>query len=224
MRHILVEHARGKGGGSATAGGGSTATWTPSAPAGLPDLLAGIGSSGIGSVYLGYRRGDVPHSLNGAGVVIPSSEGRRIDGMTWVSSKWPARAPQDLALLRVFFGGPATRETLDLDDAVLLALVRGELAAILGVQAAPLFQYAQFVCALARHWKTRLRSLPQVAGAIDDATEGVRDEMLRHRDLGGEVETTVDLVRRVQHHELALIELHRGVGDHPLNALLVGEQ
>ena len=104
------------------------------------DLLAGIGSSGIGSLYLGYRRGDIPHSLNGAGVVIPSSEGRRIDGMTWVSSKWPARAPQGMALLRVFFGGPATRETLDLDDAALLALVRAELAAILGVQAAPLFQ------------------------------------------------------------------------------------
>jgi oxygen-dependent protoporphyrinogen oxidase len=104
------------------------------------DLLAGIGSSGIGSVYLGYRRGDAPHPLDGAGVVIPSSEGRRIDGMTWVSSKWPARAPQDLALLRVFFGGPATRETLELDDAALLALVSDELAAILGVQAPPLFQ------------------------------------------------------------------------------------
>jgi oxygen-dependent protoporphyrinogen oxidase len=104
------------------------------------DLLAGIGSSGIGSVYLGYRRGDIPHPLDGAGVVIPTSERRRIDGMTWVSSKWPERAPQDLALLRVFFGGPATRETLDLDDDTLLALVRGEMAAILGVQAAPLFQ------------------------------------------------------------------------------------
>ncbi len=106
----------------------------------VADLLACIGSSGIGSVYLGYRRGDVPHPLDGAGVVIPTSEGRRIDGMTWVSSKWPARAPHDLALLRVFFGGPATRETLDLDDTKLLALVRNELAAILGIQAAPLFQ------------------------------------------------------------------------------------
>jgi oxygen-dependent protoporphyrinogen oxidase len=104
------------------------------------DLLASIDSSGIGSVYLGYRRGDVPHPLDGAGVVIPTSEGRRIDGMTWVSSKWPARAPEGIALLRVFFGGPATRETLDLDDATLLALVREELGTILGVQAAPLFQ------------------------------------------------------------------------------------
>jgi protoporphyrinogen/coproporphyrinogen III oxidase len=104
------------------------------------DLLAGIGSSGIGSVYLGYRRGDIPHLLDGAGVVIPSSEGRRIDGITWVSSKWPERAPANLALLRVFFGGPATRETLELDDAGLLTLVRDDMAAILGVQGAPLFQ------------------------------------------------------------------------------------
>ena len=104
------------------------------------DLLAGIGSSGIGSVYLGYRRGDIPHPLDGAGVVIPTSEGRRIDGMTWVSSKWPARAPHGLALLRFFFGGPATREALDLDDAALLALVNDELATTLGVQASPLFQ------------------------------------------------------------------------------------
>jgi oxygen-dependent protoporphyrinogen oxidase len=107
---------------------------------GAADLLASIGSSGLGSVYLAFRRDEMLHPLDGAGVVIPSSEGRRVDGMTWVSSKWPARAPQDLALLRVFFGGPATRETLELDDATLLALVREELAAIMSVRAAPLFQ------------------------------------------------------------------------------------
>jgi oxygen-dependent protoporphyrinogen oxidase len=104
------------------------------------ELLASIGSSGIGSVYLGYRRAAIPHSLDGAGVVIPSAENRWIDGMTWASSKWPARTPRDLALLRVFFGGPATRDALDLDDTALLTVVREELAAILGVQAAPLFQ------------------------------------------------------------------------------------
>ncbi len=104
------------------------------------DLLSGIGSSGIGSVYLGYRRAAIPHPLDGAGVVAPSIEHRRIDGMTWTSSKWPARAPRDLALLRVFFGGPATRDMLDLEDTALLTVVREELAAILGVRATPLFQ------------------------------------------------------------------------------------
>ena len=91
--------------------------------------------------------------------MIPPSEGSRIDGMTWVSSKWPARAPQDLALVRVFFGGPHTREMLDLDDAALLALVREELAAILGVRAAPLFQRI-FRCA---RWLSALYGRPSGA-------------------------------------------------------------
>jgi oxygen-dependent protoporphyrinogen oxidase len=132
------------------------------------DLLAGIGSSGIGSVYLGYPRAAIPHLLDGAGVVIPSLEKRRIDGMTWASSKWPARAPRGLALLRVFFGGPATRDTLDLEDTALLTVVREELAAILGVQTAPLFQrilrvrdgYPRYTVGHLEHVEAIERALP----------------------------------------------------------------
>ncbi|HEX9070276.1 MAG TPA: protoporphyrinogen oxidase, partial [Ktedonobacterales bacterium] len=71
-------------------------------------LLGSIRYHGIGALYLGYRAGDVPHPLDGYGVVIPTSEGRQIDGMTWSSTKWTGRAPSGYALLRVFFGGPAT--------------------------------------------------------------------------------------------------------------------
>ena len=60
--------------------------------------------------------------------------------------------------------------------------------------------------------------------AVDDAVERVGDEVLRHRHLALEVFLAVDLVGRVQHHELALVQLHRRVGDHPLDALLLGEQ
>ena len=60
--------------------------------------------------------------------------------------------------------------------------------------------------------------------AVDDAVQGVRDEVLRHRHLAPEVLAAVDLVGGVQDHELPLVELHRRVGDHPLDALLVGEQ
>lgn len=102
-------------------------------------LLAGIRYAGIGAIYLAYRRGQIPHPLRGTGVVIPPREGRRIDGITWVSSKWSHRAPSGYALVRVFFGGPHTREMLHLGDVQLTAIVRNELAAILGIQAAPLF-------------------------------------------------------------------------------------
>jgi oxygen-dependent protoporphyrinogen oxidase len=102
-------------------------------------LLAGIRYAGIGAIYLAYRQSDIAHPLNGAGVVIPPTEGRRIDGITWVSSKWEHRAPQGHALVRVFFGGPHTRAMLRLDDERLIAIVRDELADILGVRAEPLF-------------------------------------------------------------------------------------
>lgn len=71
--------------------------------------------------------------------MIPASEGRQIDGITWMSSKWSHRAPEGYALIRVFFGGPHTRGMLDVDDARLTAIVREELADILGIRAAPLF-------------------------------------------------------------------------------------
>lgn len=104
------------------------------------DRLSGIGYASIGNAYLAFRRGDVRRPLDGYGMVIPRSEGRRIDGMSWISSKWPGRAPTDHVLLRVFFGGPPTRDLMALDDERILAVIRAELADLLGVRAAPLFQ------------------------------------------------------------------------------------
>ena len=59
---------------------------------------------------------------------------------------------------------------------------------------------------------------------VDDAAERVGHEVLGHRHLGLEVEPVVDPVGGVQHHQLGLVELHRRVGDHPLDALLLGQQ
>jgi oxygen-dependent protoporphyrinogen oxidase len=101
--------------------------------------LKAIRTASIGAVYLGFRREDVPHPLDGFGAVIPSSEERGIDGMTWVSSKWDRRAPSGHVLLRVFFGGPHTRAAMDLDDDALVNMVRGELRSLLNIQASPLF-------------------------------------------------------------------------------------
>jgi oxygen-dependent protoporphyrinogen oxidase len=95
--------------------------------------------NGIGTAYLAYRRADVPHPLDGYGVVVPRHEGRRIDGMMWSSSKWTGRAPADHALIRLFYGGPNTRQMLFQADDDILAMAREELAGSLGVTAAPIF-------------------------------------------------------------------------------------
>ena len=44
---------------------------------------------------------------------------------------------------------------------------------------------------------------------VDDPLETVGDEMLRHRHDGDEVHALFDLIRGVQHHQLALVQLDR---------------
>lgn len=99
--------------------------------------LSQIRHAGIGSLSLLYDADDVELPLDAYGVVIPSSAARMIDGMQWSSSKWVNRAPEGKALIRVFFGGPHTRYMLDKSDDELLAIVREEVRAILGITAKP---------------------------------------------------------------------------------------
>jgi protoporphyrinogen/coproporphyrinogen III oxidase len=100
--------------------------------------LRAIRYAGIGSITLAYPREAVPHALDAYGIVIPSSERRLIDGITWLSSKWVDRAPADVALLRVFFGGAHTRHMLDRDDDDVRYLVRRELRDVLKIKADPI--------------------------------------------------------------------------------------
>jgi protoporphyrinogen/coproporphyrinogen III oxidase len=101
--------------------------------------LDSIPYAGIGAIYFAFRREDIPRPLKGFGLVVPGSEGRQFDGITWTSSKWTDRAPDGFELLRIFFGGPRTRHTLHMDDAELVRAMRGELKSIFDISAAPLF-------------------------------------------------------------------------------------
>jgi len=77
--------------------------------------------------------------LVGFGIVIPRSEKRKINAITWSSTKFNQRAPNGYALIRVFFGGSRTPEMMDADDKKLLSTVRRELREIMGLDADPLF-------------------------------------------------------------------------------------
>ncbi|MBI1258933.1 MAG: protoporphyrinogen oxidase [Chloroflexi bacterium] len=102
------------------------------------DLLAGIRYLSSGTISLAFRVEDVKQPIGGFGVVIPPSEKRPINAITITSEKFAERAPAEQVLLRVFFGGSRSPETMMLDDDDLVALVRGELKAILGIEATPL--------------------------------------------------------------------------------------
>ena len=106
----------------------------------LATRLRAIRYVSTATVSLGYRKGDVQdqHDLDGFGFLIPKSEGRKMTGCTWSSSKLKFRAPKDGVLLRAFVGGTGQEGLVDLDDGALTRLVRDEIADMMGMTADPI--------------------------------------------------------------------------------------
>ena len=84
-----------------------------------------------------YRREQIKHALNGFGFVVPQCEGRRVLAASFSHVKFAGRAPQDLALIRVFLGGALQPQLLDLADHELEQIARTELNELIGAQGAP---------------------------------------------------------------------------------------
>ncbi len=90
------------------------------------------------SVTLAWPRASVAHPLQGSGFVVARKyNANRITACTWVSSKWPGRAPAGTVLLRAFLGGSHDPGTVDLDDEALVRIVVHDLAPILGITGPP---------------------------------------------------------------------------------------
>ena len=107
-----------------------------------PDAADGLNNIryvSTGTISLAFKRDGFEHPLNGFGIVIPRSENRSINAITWSSTKFNQRAPEDHVLLRVFFGGSRHPEMMDVDDETLYNTVRQELRDIMNVSATPLF-------------------------------------------------------------------------------------
>lgn len=89
------------------------------------------------TMSVAYRRADIDHPLDGFGIVIPASEKRRINAITWTSTKFDDRAPEDHVLIRVFFGGSRTPFMMDKDDDEIRSIVRSELAELMDLGPLP---------------------------------------------------------------------------------------
>jgi oxygen-dependent protoporphyrinogen oxidase len=121
-------------------------------------------------VTVAYPRDRVAHPLDGFGVVVPAIEGRSILAVSFLSVKFPRRAPAGTALLRVFVGGATQPELFDLDDEALTALVRRELAELLGVSGDPL------LVDVARH----PRAMPQYTLGHQGRVAQIQRQVARH--------------------------------------------
>jgi oxygen-dependent protoporphyrinogen oxidase len=142
------------------------------ADAELASALARIPYASTATVSLAYRTSDLPRPLDGYGYVIPRREGRQALACTWTSTKFPHRAPEGCALLRVFVGRAG--QDLPWTESELLSLARRELELTLGITASPLFhrvfmwenampQYNLGHPALLKAIESRLESHPRLA-------------------------------------------------------------
>jgi protoporphyrinogen/coproporphyrinogen III oxidase len=99
-------------------------------------ILQSIPYVSTATISLAYRLADVPRDLDGYGYVIPRREGRKALACTWTSTKFPHRAPDGYALIRVFVGRAG--QEFPWDEQELLGLAKEELHQTLGISADPL--------------------------------------------------------------------------------------
>ncbi|HZG56396.1 protoporphyrinogen oxidase [Paenibacillus sp.] len=110
----------------------------------LPDVPeAGVfrdmAYASVANVVLAYRREQVTVPLDGAGFVVPRTEGRLITACTWTSSKWLHTAPEDRVLIRCYVGRIDDDRWQSMSDDALVAAVRREVAELVGIAAEPEF-------------------------------------------------------------------------------------
>jgi oxygen-dependent protoporphyrinogen oxidase len=108
----------------------------------LATRLRAIRYVSTATVSLGFRRSDIAHPMQGAGFIVPRSEGRKITACSWSSAKFQHRAPDDCVLLRVFIGGALAEHLAELDETSLVALALEELETIMGIAATPVLAKA----------------------------------------------------------------------------------
>ena len=104
----------------------------------LGRLCAAFTDTSIAVVVLAFPRAAISHPLRGSGFVVPGIEpGMSITAATWISSKWPGRAPEGHVLLRGFVGGARRPDALAQSDGTLIDIARNDLARLLGIGGEP---------------------------------------------------------------------------------------
>lgn len=138
---------------------------------GLAELCAAVPYASTATVAFGYRRGQIGDPLQGTGFVVPRVEGSPLLAGTWVTSKWPGRAPDGYALARAFFGGGRDPDRLDQSDEDLVATARDALHELLRIDGEPvLTRLYRFPRQSPQHevgHLERVAAIDRRAGALD---------------------------------------------------------
>ena len=107
----------------------------------LGEKLDELPYASCATVSLVYARSAVGAPLDSFGFFVPRAAGLPILACSFVSEKFPARAPADVVVFRAFLGGATRPEVLDFPDAELERASANCLAPVLRIGAPPIAAY-----------------------------------------------------------------------------------
>jgi oxygen-dependent protoporphyrinogen oxidase len=121
------------------------------------------------AVTMAFRRDEIAHPVDGHGFVVARRSPLTITACTWVSSKWPHRAPPEMVLIRCYLGRAGHEEIVEDDDERLEDLVRADLRATMGIDAAPVFtRVARWFKAMPQYPAGHLERLQAIDAGLQD--------------------------------------------------------
>jgi oxygen-dependent protoporphyrinogen oxidase len=115
------------------------------------EAAAAIPAPPLAVVFLGYRREQVDHPLDGLGYLTPAREGRALTGALFCSTMFPGRAPKGHVAVAGYIGGARAPAAALAPAAELMDAARAEFRDLLGAKGSP-------AVARVRQWP---RGLPQ---------------------------------------------------------------
>jgi oxygen-dependent protoporphyrinogen oxidase len=103
------------------------------------NVLLSIYYSPVISIFMGVKREDIGHALDGFGFLIPSKEKRKILGCLWNSCLFGNRAPAGMTALNAFIGGARQPELTGLNDEQIIQITLDELKSIMQFSGKPVY-------------------------------------------------------------------------------------
>ncbi len=134
------------------------------------EAAAAIDAPPLAVVFLGYRRGQVEHPLDGIGYLTPSSEGGALSGALFCSSMFPGRAPEGCVALAGYLGGARAPDLARLPPREMIALAREEFRQRLDARGEPVVV----------RWRQWPRGLPQYTMGHGERIAAIQGVEKRH--------------------------------------------
>lgn len=101
------------------------------------DAAGAIAAPPVNVVFLGYRRDQVGHPLDGLGFLSTKDPARIISGAQFMSTMYEARAPEGHVAISAYAGGARNPNLAQLDEKTLVKEIHSELSALLDIRGEP---------------------------------------------------------------------------------------